>query len=126
MKTIQKDIHVLGLVFLLTWLLLSANLLLAQTAKAKKQILVDISHGQKFWNSPADMKGKDPQLVQKINYMTGELKKNATALNATVQYQKSKITPVALAKCDLLFIHISSSKYATELLDYCLAQPVAS
>jgi hypothetical protein len=43
--------------------------------------------------------------------MTGELTKNANALNAEIHYQKTPITPESLAKCDLLFIHIPSSKY---------------
>ncbi len=114
MKTIQRKLMVVGVALLLSWFLLPADRLFAQTSKAKKHILVDIAHSQKFWNDPADMKGKDPQLIQRINYMTGELKKNATALNAEVSYQKTKITPAALTKCDLLFIHIPSAKYEPE------------
>ena len=46
--------------------------------------------------------------------MTGELTKNAKALNATIGYQKSKITREGLAGVDLLFIHIPSAKYSAD------------
>lgn len=92
-------------------LLLTANQLLAQPPKSKQRIVVDIAHGQKFWNDPADMAGKDPALIERINYMTSELVKNTTALNAEVRYQKTKITSAVLDQCDLLFIHIPSSQY---------------
>lgn len=55
---------------------LSVDSLHAQSAK-KKKILVDIAHGQKFWNDPADMAGMDTAFVSRIKYMTRELKKNA-------------------------------------------------
>lgn len=97
-------------------LVLQTSSLVAQTSKSKQKILLDIAHGQKFYNDPADMKGKDSALVERINYMTREIVKNANSLNAEVGYLKSSITPEALAKCDLLFIHIPSSTYeATEI-----------
>jgi hypothetical protein len=111
MANIQKKLLIVGFTFLLSWIILPANKVFAQSSKAKKRILVDISHGQKFWNDPADMEGQNPQSLERIKYMTAELVKNANALNAEVSYQKTKITPDALAKCDLLFIHIPSSKY---------------
>jgi hypothetical protein len=86
----------------------------SQTSAGKKQIFVDIGHGQKFYNDPGEMNGKDSAFVERIKYMTGELGKNATALNADMHFQKGKITPNALAKCDLLFIHMPSSKYDPE------------
>jgi hypothetical protein len=99
---------------LYTLLLLSivsgASVLKAQSAKSK-QILVDVSHGQKFWNDPAATNNKDPE---RIKYMNGELVKNATALKAEVRYLKEKITPAALAKASVLFIHIPSVKFETE------------
>ncbi|HZH95821.1 MAG TPA: hypothetical protein VEY06_08055 [Flavisolibacter sp.] len=83
----------------------------SQTSNHKKQILVDIVHGQKFYNDPDEMNGKDSGFVQRIKYMTGELAKNAAELNAEVGFQKGKISQEALANCDLLFIHMPSSKY---------------
>jgi hypothetical protein len=54
--------------------------------------------------------------------MSGEIIKNASTLKAEVGYLKSKLTPDALAKCELLFIHIPSSKYEaseiTAIQDY--------
>ena len=109
MITLQKMFMPLGFALLVSLMLFQANYLLAQPAK--QRILVDIAHGQKFWNDPADMTGKAPALIERINYMTAELTKNATALNAQVGYQKTKITPAALTGCDLLFIHIPSARY---------------
>ncbi|MBT1695968.1 hypothetical protein KK083_03710 [Fulvivirgaceae bacterium PWU4] len=93
---------------------LSVTTMDAQPFKAPKKILVDIAHGQKFWNDPADVAGKDPAFIERIRYMTGELKKNAMALSASVGYIKSTITPQSLAGCDLLFIHIPSAKFSAD------------
>lgn len=102
--------------YLLAMLLvtLCSDVIMAQPSVAPKKILVDIAHGQKFWNDPADMAGKDPAFIDRIKYMTGELTKNATALNASIGYVKSKITPESLKDCDLLFIHIPSAKFSAD------------
>lgn len=116
MRTSPKDKatthHTYGvLIALIMITCLDASESFAQTSK---KILIDISHGQKFWNDPADMAGKDPQLVERIKYMTGEIQKTAKSVNAEVGYVKGKINTAALAKCDLLFIHIPSSKYEAD------------
>jgi hypothetical protein len=80
----------------------------------KKTILVDVSHGQIFYSDPADGKSSDLVNTERLKYMTGELAKNAGASNATIAYQKSAITPQALAKADVLFIHVPSMKYTPE------------
>ena len=85
-----------------------------QTPFHKKLILMDIAHNQKFWNDPDNMKGKDPKQIERVKYMTNEIKKNASSLNAEIGYLKLEIKPDDLAKCDLLFIHIPSSKYKPE------------
>jgi hypothetical protein len=82
--------------------------------KNSKKILIDVAHGQKFWNDPNDMKGMDPNFVQRVKYMTGEITKSAASVNADIGYIKSKIKPADLETCDLLFIHIPSSKYDAE------------
>jgi hypothetical protein len=68
------------------------------------------------------MSGKDSALVERIKYMTGEVRKNAASLNAEMSFLKSKITPADLAKCDLLFIHMPSAQYSaaevTAIQDY--------
>ena len=76
----------------------------AQSANAKKKILVDVAHGQRFWHDPNDMPGKDTALVARARYMSGELTKNADALNATVAFQKEKFTPASLKDVDVLFL----------------------
>ncbi|HEY3403763.1 MAG TPA: hypothetical protein VGK59_10275 [Ohtaekwangia sp.] len=83
----------------------------ATSAQSSKKILIDISHGQKFWNDPLAMEGKDPQFIERIKYMTTEIKATAAAVNGEIGYIKEKIRPDILAKCDLLFIHIPSAKY---------------
>ena len=88
---------------------ISAN---AQTAPpAKSRICMDVAHQQRFWNDPADMPGKDAKQIERVKYMTGELTKTATAVNASLSYLKKEITPKDLEGCDLLFIHIPSVKY---------------
>jgi hypothetical protein len=80
----------------------------------KKTIVVDVGHGQKFYSDPADNKSSDLVPAERLKYMTGEIAKNAAVNNATVTYQKSALTSATLAKCDVLFIHVPSSKYTAE------------
>ncbi len=78
----------------------------------KYRILMDIAHGQIFWNDPADMEGKDPNQIGRVKYMTDQFVKTASSVNAELVYQKGEIKPGDLTNCDLLFIHIPSSKYS--------------
>lgn len=109
MKKTRKTVMIL----LALLVLLGSKQSFAQSS-TKKHVLVDVAHGQKFYNDPADMKGKDSAFVERIKYMTGELSKNAASLNARMDYLKTKISPEALAKCDLLFIHMPSAMYTAE------------
>jgi hypothetical protein len=110
----KNSLKSVSIALLMSLIVIHVHTLSAQSSgPKKKQIVLDISHGQKFYNDPSAMSGKDPAFVERITYMTGELTKNATALNGEVSYQKTNITPDALAKCDLLFIHMPSSKYST-------------
>ncbi|HTF20681.1 MAG TPA: hypothetical protein VK658_21560 [Chryseolinea sp.] len=83
----------------------------AQSGTAKKKILVDVAHGQRFWHDPNDMPGKDPELIERVKYMAGELTKNADALHATVAYQKAKFTAASLKDIDLLFLQGAGGKF---------------
>jgi hypothetical protein len=84
----------------------------AQTATpAKNRICMDVAHQQKFWHDPADMPGMDVKLIERVKYMTGELTKTATAVDASLSYLKKDITLGDLKACELLFIHIPSAKY---------------
>jgi hypothetical protein len=93
------------------WFISCVTSLPAQSSASPKRILVDVFHGQKFWNDPSAMSGQDTNLIKRVKYMNGELVKNATALKAEVSYLKDKITSAALAKSNVLFIHIPSSQY---------------
>jgi hypothetical protein len=83
-------------------------------AAQKKVVLVDVAHGQKFYSDPADKISSDLVPPQRLEYMTGELSKNAAAHNAELKYLKTSITQKALAKADVLFIHVPSKKYSAD------------
>src|SRR5262245_34343407 len=76
-----------------------------------KHICMDVAHQQKFWNDPADMGGMDVRMIERVKYMTAELTKTATAVDASLSYLKKEIAPKDLDACDLVFIHIPSAKY---------------
>ncbi len=113
MKRLHQHIRTYLLMFCI---LFSANELLAQSPATKNRILIDVAHGQKFWNDPATMKG-DPNFIERVKYMTAELKSTASSVNADLGYLKGKIKPADLATCNLLFIHLPSSKYDADEVD---------
>ena len=88
-----------------------------QTMSATRRICMDVGHQQKFWNDPADMAGSDARLVERVKYMTAELTKTATAVNATVSYLKKEVTPKEVEGCDAVFIHIPSARYTAGEVD---------
>lgn len=105
METLKKIVIVLIVIFIGS----SFGLL---AARPDKKILVDIAHGQKFWNDPADMQKSDPKQIERVKYMTGELTRIATSFNAQIDYQKGKFESGNLAGCDLLFIHVPAAKFS--------------
>lgn len=112
----MKAIKLLTILVLIS-LFGNQNVLIAQQiahpSSRKKLILIDIAHNQKFWNAPANMNGKDPNQIERVKYMTNEMTKSASSLDAEIGYLQNEIKPDHLANCDLLFIHIPSSKYGT-------------
>lgn len=98
-------------IFTLLVLIVFAGKLMAQTSSPKYWILMDIAHNQRFWNDPARMEGMDHNQIERVRYMTNQIMKNATSLNAEIGYLKEEIKPDNLLNCNLLFIHIPSSKY---------------
>src|SRR5688572_9036071 len=98
-------------IYSIACLLLGANISVAQSTVSKRKVLIDISHGQKFWNDPSTMPQSDASLVQRIKYMTDQINQTAASVNAEIGYLPGKITPENLAKGDLLFIHMPSAKY---------------
>lgn len=109
MKTKYKARSAAYTLVLFAFLVFCSNLLVAQSTTRK--ILIDVAHGQKFWNDPADMKGQDVNFVERVKYMTDQITKTAMSVNREVGYVKDEIKPDDLANCDLLFIHIPSLKY---------------
>jgi hypothetical protein len=112
--TLQKNAKTAAIALAVSLLLLQANQLTAQTAGAKRRIVVDVAHGQRFWKDAASLAKDTSATAQRVRYLNGELAKNAAALNATVSYLDTPITPAALAKRDVLFIHIPSAKYTPD------------
>ena len=89
MKT-EAKMKILPLLLLL--LLISyTDIMFAQTPASKHQILIDVAHGQKFWNDPASMEGKDVNQIERVRYMTDEIKKSAASVRAEVGYLKGRI-----------------------------------
>ncbi|MPY89108.1 MAG: hypothetical protein GEU99_14425 [Luteitalea sp.] len=93
-------------------LIVGVSALLAQTSSPKYRVFMDIAHNQVFWNDPASMEGKDANQVERVKYMTDQIMKTASSLNAELMYLREKIEPEHLATCDLLFIHMPSTKYS--------------
>ena len=108
-KTVLKFRH---FVFTLLLCFVVAGTLHAQTSSSRYRILIDIAHNQRFWNDPARMAGMDKNQIDRVRYMTDQITKNAASLNSDIGYLKGEIKPDDLAKCDLMFIHIPSTKYA--------------
>ncbi len=109
--TLRKNAQTALLALAVSLLLLQTNQLSAQTGGAKPRIVVDVAHGQRFWKDAASVAKDTSATAQRVRYLNGELAKNAAALNATVSYLNAPITPAALAKSDVLFIHIPSARY---------------
>jgi hypothetical protein len=81
----------------------------AQTsAPAKHRICMDVAHQPRFWGDPADM---DEKRVARVKYMTGEMLETAAAVDASLSYLKKEVNAKDLEGCDLLFVHIPSTKY---------------
>jgi hypothetical protein len=77
-------------------------------ARPKQRICIDVAHQQRFW---ADLADVDEKRLARVKYMTGEILKTATAVNASLSYLKKEIGPADLQGCDLVFIHIPSATY---------------
>ena len=93
---------------------INITVLYAQANAGKYRIYLDIAHGQRFWNDPNGMVENAGNDLERLKYLTGEMKTTAAALDASIGYIKSKITTEALSDCDLLFIHIPSTPYSED------------
>ncbi|MGC3945806.1 MAG: hypothetical protein QM762_14995 [Chryseolinea sp.] len=91
--------------------LLNFDRAIAQSKSGKRKILVDVAHGQKFWHDPNDMAGLNPDLIERVKYMAGELTKNADALKASVSYQKGKFTAESLKDVNVLYLQGAGGKF---------------
>ncbi len=78
---------------------------------ATDRICMDVAHQPRFWRDPSDMPAAEAKMIERVKYMTGELVKTATAAGAGLSYLKKEVQPKDLEGCDVLFIHIPSTKY---------------
>lgn len=88
-----------------------ASMAMGQSS-TKYKVLMDVAHGQRFYNNPDKMHPGSGQDLERIKYMTGELKKNTDALGADLGYLNGEIKSADLSKADLLFIHSPSAQYS--------------
>jgi hypothetical protein len=82
-----------GLVALLFGLLASISASAQTPAPAKYRVCMDVGHQQRFWRDPANMSGMDANMIERVKYMTGELVKTTTSVNASLSYLKKEVIP---------------------------------
>jgi hypothetical protein len=46
----------------------------------------------RFWNDPSSMQRSDKNQIERVKYMTGQIIKNASSLNAGIEYQRGAIS----------------------------------
>jgi hypothetical protein len=79
----------------------------------RKSILVDVAHGQRFWNDPARMDAGQGD-IDRARYLRDQLRETASALGGEVGYVAEELTPARLAECDVLFIHVPTRPYGRD------------
>lgn len=82
----------------------------AQDAPGKR-VLVDVAHGQRFWNDPASMTEGQGD-IGRARYLRDQLGQTTAALGAEFGYATEELTPERLAGWDVLFIHVPTLPYA--------------
>ncbi|MEM9672187.1 MAG: hypothetical protein AAF992_06305 [Bacteroidota bacterium] len=102
------------LALILTLIITIPCVVWAQADANKLSIYVDIAHGQRFWNNPANMVKGAEEDAARAQYLTNQLSETASSLDASTDYLKSEISADVLANCDLLFIHSPSAQYSDD------------
>lgn len=87
------------------------NIKITKKNENTSNILMDVGHGQKFWNNPHTM-DKDNDQLQRVQDMTFELIKTLSKVNAQLNYVEDEINQDILKEKDALFIHIPSTQYS--------------
>jgi hypothetical protein len=103
-----------GVITLFLLMSFFCSTMLFPQVSSKKKIFMDLAHGQKFWNDPAGMVVGAGTNLGRVKYMTDQFVTTASSLNAELFYLKAEIKPKNLSGCNLLFIHIPSSKYSQD------------
>ncbi len=83
----------------------------AQSSQIQYNVLIDVSHHQKFWNDPKDMVENTGADIERVKYLTNQMAETVKAVKASFGYIKSQISSETLKSCDLLFIHVPTSQY---------------
>ena len=92
-------------------------ILFAQADNNKRQVYLDIGHGQKFWNNPQEMVENAGGHLERAKYLKDQMEVTSAAVGASISYLKPEITAQKLDDCDLLFIHTPSAQYSKEEVD---------
>lgn len=104
-------IFTLSLLLLLS--IVSVELLRGQSAEAL--VYVDLSHGQRLWNSsmnPVPNVGLDDSA--RIEYINEELEGSLEPFNAQVSFLKEGIKYKSIKKGDLLILHVPSTRFGDD------------
>ncbi len=105
----------LKLTFLLTCIFVIGYANPSQSKENKKSsginqtILIDFTHLQKFWNNPENIHTGN---LERVKYLTGEIVNAADPLGTNIKFVHDKIDSKQLKNCDVLYIHLPSSKYS--------------
>ncbi len=85
----------------------------AQSMEMPEHIIaVDVAHEPVFWGDPDHTENFDEDRANRIQYLSSQFQKNASAVHAEPYFIHDEITPEDLAKSDLLFIHVPTSPYS--------------
>ncbi len=84
------------------------NLSFTQPESLKQLILIDVSHGQRFWFDPSQ-----PEHMNKnrAEYLASMVENTAALFDVRIGFLNKQIEKKDLMNCKLLFIHVPTSKF---------------
>ena len=87
------------------------NLSFVQSEPVKHTILIDVSHGQRFWFDPTQPENKNNIRTE---YLTSMIENTSVSLNVQIGFLNNKIEKEDLKDCKVLFIHAPSSEFEAD------------
>ncbi len=82
-----------------------------QSEPAKHTILIDVSHGQRFWFDPTQPENRNNM---RAKYLASMIENTSVSLNVQIGFLNNKIKKEHLMDCKVLFIHVPSSKFEAD------------